>query len=210
MRVRSARQRSSGPSSPNSSAARIGPVHRHPGHRLGERELPRPAPHFPDALVRLLPDVLQVLHQGGHQVPAFACGGTSPPCTSWYSASSNFAVDVELHLRAGGVADAHRARALVAAQPRHLPFHDPALAGQAVQRLHLRRRAGDAAAQPVAPGARLVLVAGVHQRHQREGGVAQPADSGSPSCAGRRIAPAARWWARRRCRRLAHSSAPSA
>ncbi len=35
--------------------------------------------------------------------------------------------------------------------------------------------AGGGAQQPVAPGARLVVVAGVHQRQQRERGVAQPA-----------------------------------
>ena len=87
----------------------------------------------------------------------------------------HLAVDVELQLRRGGVADAHRLRALVAGEPGELQFRQAALAGDAVHDLHLRRAAGDRAHQPVAPGARLVVVAGVHQREQRERGVAQPA-----------------------------------
>ena len=87
----------------------------------------------------------------------------------------HFAVDVELQLRARGVADAHRPRAAIAREPRHLPFHQPALACQAVQRLDLCRRAGDAAPQPGAPGLRLLAIAGMHQREQRERGIAQPA-----------------------------------
>ena len=65
------------------------------------------------------------------------------------------AVDIELQLLVGGVADAHRPAVLVPGQPRQLVFGQPALAGDAVHDLHLRRMAGDGAQQPLAPGARL-------------------------------------------------------
>ena len=92
----------------------------------------------------------------------------------------HLAVDVELQLAVRGVADAHRLRALVAGEPRHLPFGQAPLAGDAVHDLHLVGAAGDGAQQPVAPRLRLLVVAGVHQREQRERRVAQPAEAVVP------------------------------
>ena len=74
------------------------------------------------------------------------------------------AVDVELQLARGGVADPHRARVLVAGQPVHRPLAEAPLAGKPVHDLHLLGAAGDRARQPVAPGERLVVVAAVHER----------------------------------------------
>ena len=85
------------------------------------------------------------------------------------------AVDVELQLVGGRIADAHGMGALVARKPRHLPLGQAPLAGDAVHDLHLVGRARERAQQPVAPRLRLLVVARVHQRLQREGRVAQPA-----------------------------------
>ncbi len=92
----------------------------------------------------------------------------------------HLAVDVELELRVCGVADAHRLRSVVARQPRQLELDQPPLAGETIEALQLRRRAGRRAQQPVAPGARFVVVAGVHQREQRQRRVAQPAEAVVP------------------------------
>ena len=45
-------------------------VHCDPGHRFGEGEMPGAAAHFPDALVRLVPDLHQVIDQLPLNVPA--------------------------------------------------------------------------------------------------------------------------------------------
>ena len=87
----------------------------------------------------------------------------------------HLAVHVELELLVRRVADAHRARARVAGEPRQLVLGDAALPADAVEDLRLRRIAGDRAQQPVAPRARLVGETGVEQRVERERRVAQPA-----------------------------------
>ncbi len=49
------------------------------------------------------------------------------------------------------------------------------LAGDAVHDLDPRRVAGDRAQQPIPPGLRILVIAGIHQRDQRKRRVAQPA-----------------------------------
>ncbi len=73
------------------------------------------------------------------------------------------------------IADAHRARILVAGEVRDLPLGQPPLARDAVHHADLFRPSGDHARQPVAPVLRLVVVAGIHQREQRQRRVAHPA-----------------------------------
>ena len=92
----------------------------------------------------------------------------------------HLAVHVELELLRRGVADPHRLRSLVARQPVELQLGQPPLARAAVHDLDVARVAGDRAQQPVAPRARLVLEAAAEQRHQRERGVAQPAEAVVP------------------------------
>ncbi len=87
----------------------------------------------------------------------------------------DLAVDVELQLFGRRVADAHRPRIGVAAQPRRLELRHAALAAQTVQNLDLARVAGDRPQQPAAPGERLFLETRVQQRDEDEGRVAQPA-----------------------------------
>ena len=123
------------------------------------------------------------------------CAAARPPRRAWCSASitspktSSWSWPwAALPMRTG-------ARAFVARQPRHLPFGQAALAGDAVHDLHLLRTAGDRAQQPVAPSLRFVVVAGIHQREQRERGVAQPAEAVVP------VADAAELLGQRRGRR---------
>src|SRR5690349_15678516 len=87
----------------------------------------------------------------------------------------DLAVNVELELRRRRVADANRTSALEAGEPRYLPLRETPLAAGAVHDLQLVRASGDGPEQPVAPVARLVLIPGRAERHQREGRVAQPA-----------------------------------
>ena len=89
----------------------------------------------------------------------------------------HLAEHVELTLAVGGVADANRRGAVVAGQPRDLPFGQAALAADPVHDLHLLGTAGDRAQQPLSPSLRLVVEAGIHQREQRERRVAQPAEA---------------------------------
>ena len=76
---RSARQRSTGPSSPKASALADRAVERDPGHHLGVGEVPRPAAHLPDALVRLAPDRLEVLERARAATPSLRRCAASPP-----------------------------------------------------------------------------------------------------------------------------------
>src|SRR5436309_2753096 len=149
-------------------------VEGYPRHdfRMG-KVLPRPA-HLPDALVRLIPNPGEVLEQDRpHRVPVFV--GGQAVALSMVERVENLAVDVELDLIYRGVADADGAGPFIPGQPWYLPLGESTLAAQPIHDLQLIRAAGDRAKQPVAPSPRLVVVPGIHQREQREGGVAQPA-----------------------------------
>ncbi len=87
----------------------------------------------------------------------------------------DFAENVELELIRRRIADANGFRVLVAGKPGNDAFDEPALTRKAIDDLHLLGAARHRAAQPGAPLPRLVPVAGVHQRQEREGCVAQPA-----------------------------------
>ena len=67
----------------------------------------------------------------------------------------NFAVDVELKLVGGGIADPDRSRSFITREPRHLELHEPALAANTVHDLQVVRTAGDRPQQPLAPRSRL-------------------------------------------------------
>ncbi len=120
----------------------------------------------------------------------------------------DFAVDVELELPRGGVADPHRFRAFVARQPVELELGEAARAGDAVHDLRVGRIARHGPQQPVAEGARLVDVAADHEGAQRQAGVAQPAEAVVPVAHAADATRAASWSARPRCRRSARRSSP--
>ena len=92
----------------------------------------------------------------------------------------DLAVDVELQLRRGGVADPHRPRPLVAGQPLELPLVEAPLAGDPVHDLQLAGIAGDRPQQPLAPRLGLVAVARPQHREQRQRRVAEPAEAVVP------------------------------
>ena len=136
--------------------------------------MPPGAADLPDALVRLAPVRLEELEQRLLQVPGRLVA-LQADVPAQVQGVHDLAVDVELELVDGRVADPHRPRPLVAAQPVQLLLGDAALAGHAVQDLHLLRLAGDGPQQPLAPRLGLVGQPGQHQRRQGEGGVPQPA-----------------------------------
>ena len=151
-----------------------GAVEGDPGHDLRMHEMPPGPTHLPDAVVGLAPDRLQEVDHHDDQGPGFdhpvgahAMGGED--------AADQFAIDVELALGMGLVADANRLRAGEPGQAVDLVFLKPALAVQAVHDLQVRRRSRGRAHQPVLPGLGLLAIAGGKQGIEAERRVADPA-----------------------------------
>ena len=145
-----------------------------PGHHFRRDIMPGLPTSLPDAVIRLIPYLLEMLDHRACERPGFVIEfqlGQAP----LVKRIDQFAVHVELQLGMRGIADPDRPGAFIAHQPVRLPFQQAPLAEDAVHDLHVLRRAGGGAQQPIVPGQRLFGVAGVHQRQQREGGVAQPA-----------------------------------
>ena len=88
----------------------------------------------------------------------------------------HLAVHVELELAGRRVADAHRARRLVAGKPTDLELVQPAFATRPVHDLQLGGIAGHGAEQPAAPLHGFLVEPATHQGFEGEGGVAQPAE----------------------------------
>ena len=93
------------------------------------------------------------------------------------------AIDVELQLRMRGITDPDRLRAFIAGQPVGFPLQQAALARDAIHDLHVGGRTRRGAQQPMVPGQCFFRIAGVHQDHERKGGVAQPAEAIVPIAA---------------------------
>src|SRR6516225_4568727 len=118
------------------------------------------AADLPDTLVGLAPDFLKVPEKFALHIPAgLGCG--KPLAPRMMKRIHDFAKDVKLELPVGGIADADRARAFIARQPRHLPSGEAALAGNPVHDLELIGTAGYRAQQPTAPRPRLLLITGI-------------------------------------------------
>jgi len=79
-------------------------VDRHPGHHLGVGELLPRAAHLPDPLVGVVPQSLDRMEQGLAHRPA-AFGRRQPLEPGEDHGVHHLAVDVELELPGGGVAD---------------------------------------------------------------------------------------------------------
>ena len=84
------------------------------------------APHLPDPFVRGLPDRLDEVDQPALERPGVVVA-RKLGALGLIEAVDHLAVDVELKLIAGGVADAHRPGALVAGEPVERLFGEPAL-----------------------------------------------------------------------------------
>ena len=134
----------------------------------------RAAPHFPDARVRLSPDLLEVQKEGAFQRPGRIAGGETRAARD-IEGVEHFAIDVELKLLDRSVADADRLRAFVAGQPGNFVFLEPSVARDAVDDLQVVRRAGDRAQEPLVPRLRLVEDARSDQRIEGEGRIPKPA-----------------------------------
>ena len=145
-----------------------------PGHDLGIGEMLRRPAHFPDALIGLAPDILEMFEKRDLSVPS-GFVGRQPAAPRLMIGVHDLAEHVELQLGVRRIADAHRRGFLVAGQPVGVPFGEPPLAADAVHDLQLIRAAGDRAQQPFAPSLRFFVIAGMHGAEQRQRGVAQPA-----------------------------------
>src|SRR5581483_8372786 len=88
-----------------------------PCHHLRVREVPARTAHLPDALIRLAPGLLEEVEQRPFDRPSVRAGGDAGLAGEVHR-GEHLAVDVELELARGGVADAHRPGALVTREPR--------------------------------------------------------------------------------------------
>src|SRR6516162_9038908 len=108
------------------------------------------ATHFPDPLVRITPDLSQVVQENGDEVrPKIRCSKSAAP--SLIVCIQHLTVDIELALIRCGIADSHGCRALISWKPGQDEFRQPPLAGDTVHDLSLRRETRDRALQPQSP-----------------------------------------------------------
>src|SRR6266700_5305577 len=170
-----------------------------PGHYFRMDEMLAPPSHFPDALVRRRPDLLEVGKKSALKIPSF-CEILQTAGPRMVQRVHDLAENVDLQLSRGSVADPDRLRALVARKPGHLPFGKPFLAGKPVHDLNLRGTSRRRSQQPIAPGARFVVVSGIHESEQRERRVAQQADAVVPVARSANLL-------RQRCGRCRHNAA---
>ena len=126
---------------------------------------------FPDPLVGLVTDLLEVGHQSHEVVPQIRRGfgaGAAPDVKGFYQ----FAIYVKLKLFVSCVSNANWLASLIASQPRKFYLWKPAFADNAIQNLHVVGVACDRAKKPVAPSEGFVRVAREQQRVESEGRVA--------------------------------------
>src|SRR5262245_44848887 len=81
-------------------------IQSHPRHDLRIGKVPGAPTHFPHALVRLTPDLLQVLEDGALESPVRVCC-LQPPAPRMMHRVTHLTEHVELKLTMGRVADAH-------------------------------------------------------------------------------------------------------
>src|SRR5579875_2839648 len=146
-----------------------------PGHDFGMDEVAAVAANLPDAVVGLRPDLSDVIDERGLQRPGDV-ELFEAAATGLIEGIEHLAIDIELQLFGGCVADANGFGGFVAGEI-ELKFGETALAGDAVHDLHLVGSAGDGAQQPFAPSLGLVDEAGLHERVERIGGIAKPAEA---------------------------------
>src|SRR5690348_2880640 len=105
------------------------PVDGYPRHDFGVCEMLRRAARFPDPLIRLLPDLLELFHQRALEGPGLGALGNVAEARL-VKRVHDFTVDVELELLVRRVADADRFGIFVAWEPRDLPFAEQTFAAQ--------------------------------------------------------------------------------
>ncbi len=150
------------------------PVERDPHHDPGMGEIALGATNFPQAIVRLVPDLLEMPQHAALQRPRL--GGlrqAALPCE--VQCIHDLAVHVELALPERRIADPHRAGTVVSGQPVGLPFEQMPFPVDAIHDLQIRGISRHGTHQPRAPGRGLFDAPVVVQGQEDERGVAQPA-----------------------------------
>src|SRR5690606_15310606 len=109
--------------------------------------MPRRAADFPDPVIGIAPFRRKLPEQDLLEVPDLR-GGRQLELARDMEGVEQLAVDVDLELAAGGIADAHRSRTPVTGEPGQLDLGKAALAGEAVHDLELVRVPGGGAEQP--------------------------------------------------------------
>jgi hypothetical protein len=133
-------------------------------------ELTFRASHFPDPVIWLMPDLLEMTEQRAFDRPRMSIRRNARSSRHVHRIEQ-LAADIQLQLFDSRIADADRPRCLVSGEPGDFELRETPLPVHAVRRLHRRGIAGDGAQQPVAPGGRLLRVAADHQRVERKRGV---------------------------------------
>ena len=185
-----------------------GAVEGHPAHQLRLGEVRRLGAHLPDPGVGPAPQPADLVRDLAQPAAGLA---VEPPAARRVAVRGleQLAVDVELQLRRGGIADPDRPRPAIAGE-RQLALGRARATVEAVEDPEpgmgqLRR-----VQQPREVGVGLRRTAEREEGVEREGGVPAATSSGSPSCARRRAPPAARSWRRRRSRRTGRRPGASA
>src|SRR5215472_2460442 len=111
------------------------------------RKVPAIAANLPNTVIRILPNLREMIEQPQlHGPTGFVGGKTAAP--SLMCGVNDFAVDIELQLKVGPVSDAHRPGAFIAREPARLQFDDLPLAGQPIQNMDLLGASGYRPQQP--------------------------------------------------------------
>src|SRR5690606_29546074 len=98
-----------------------------PRHHLRVREVLPSAAHFPDALVRLIPDAFEMIDECPRHLPGFGARvETSLPRV--IQRVHQLTEHIQLELAMCRIADAYGRRLLVAREPGHFPLGEAALA----------------------------------------------------------------------------------
>ena len=155
------------------------PVEGHPAHHLGVDEMPGAAAHLPDAAVLLAPvlanGVADVRQQGPDLQVDFA-----DVAGQLEGGVHDLAVNVQLPLLDGGVADAHRPRPLVPFQMVEGLLLTDRLPLQVVQDLQPGAAFGDQLLDPAQEPLGFRQVPQVEEGFQGEGGIAHPGEAVIP------------------------------
>ena len=135
MACRVLRQDSTAPFETESLDRFDGAIESHPGHDLGVGELPTSASNLPYPFVGLLPDRFEVFQKFelDHPVPAVLHEAMH---AALIQGVDHFAIDIELQLVGGSIADSDRLRILVAGQIGQRQFRHAPLAPQTIEDLH--------------------------------------------------------------------------
>ena len=151
-----------------------GAVEDDPRHHLRVRVVPLRPAGLPDPVVGTAPDRLDVLHDRAPARPQAPLDLAEALGADVHD-GGDLSVDVQLELLGGGIPDPDGARPLIAREVRELELGQAPLAADAVHDLDRGRVSRPDTEQEVAERQRLVRVAGIEQRLQREDRVAQPA-----------------------------------